>query len=152
MSGLWGSQRGWRVRSHRIYWAVASGGLWERGLYPVIFCWNHPRSGQRENVLHNGACISFYPDYSAEVQRRRALFTNVKKTTTAPASNVRNAISCQTSCVGQGTSPLFWNCGGGLGMVRCQWTPFLAGRSCGGRGRLMGSAGPVQENPSLAPF
>lgn len=34
---------------------------------------------ERRNVQFNGARISFYPDYSAEIQKRRARFSDVKK-------------------------------------------------------------------------
>lgn len=34
---------------------------------------------EKANVLHNGVRVSFYLDFSAEVQRRRAKFTDVKR-------------------------------------------------------------------------
>ena len=34
---------------------------------------------ERANIQHNGVRVSFYPDFSQEVQRRRAKFTDVKR-------------------------------------------------------------------------
>lgn len=34
---------------------------------------------EKRHILHNGARISFYPDFLAEVQGRRAWFVEVKK-------------------------------------------------------------------------
>ena len=34
---------------------------------------------ERANIQHNGVRVSFYPDFSQEVQRRRAKFLDVKR-------------------------------------------------------------------------
>lgn len=53
---------------------------------------------EKKNVVHNEACISFYPDYSVEVQQQRAQFTDVKKKATGPTCEICYAFSCQTLC------------------------------------------------------
>lgn len=51
-----------RLKMEHIYWSIKEIGI-----------------AQKQNIRFNGARISFYPDFSSAVQKRRACLTDVKK-------------------------------------------------------------------------
>lgn len=67
---------------------MAAGNLWEGFLHYTV-CSEEGAQGpheiilrlarEKQNIRFNGAHISFYPDFSSDVQKRRACFTDVKK-------------------------------------------------------------------------